>query len=70
MRFRNLVINLAAIATFAAIALSLQFPKLNQRLSGQTLEDTRKAVREEEARLKAEGEARLKAEEAPLARLK
>ncbi len=52
MRFRNLVINLAAIATFAAIALSLQFPKLNQRLSGQTLEDTRKAVRDEEARLK------------------
>jgi hypothetical protein len=52
MRFRNLAINLGAIALFAAIALSLQFPKLNQRLSGQTLEDTRKAVREEEARLK------------------
>ncbi len=52
MRFRNLAINLGAIAVFAAIALSLQFPKLNQRLSGQTLEDTRKGVRQEEARLK------------------
>ena len=52
MRFRNLVINLGAIAAFAAIALSLQFPKLNQRLSGQTLEETRKSVRDEEARLK------------------
>ncbi len=52
MKFRNLIINLGAIALFAAIALSLQFPKLNQRLSGQTLEDTRKGVREEEARLK------------------
>ncbi len=52
MKFRNLVTNLGAIALFAAIALSLQFPKLNQRLSGQTLEDTRKGVREEEARLK------------------
>jgi tetratricopeptide (TPR) repeat protein len=52
MRFRNLAINLGAIAIFAAIALSLQFPKLNQRLTGQTLEETRKAVREEEARLK------------------
>ena len=52
MRFRSLAINLGAIAAFAAIVLSLQLPKLNQRLSGQTLEDTRKAVREEEARLK------------------
>ncbi|MBD2176742.1 hypothetical protein H6F42_07420 [Pseudanabaena sp. FACHB-1998] len=52
MRFRNLAINLGAIAVFAAIALSLQFPRLNQRLHGQTLEDTRKGVREEEARLK------------------
>lgn len=52
MRFRNLAINLGAIALFAAIALSLQFPKLNQRLTGQTLEETRKGVREEEARLK------------------
>lgn len=52
MRFRNLVINLSAIAIFAAIALSLQLPKLNQRLSGQTPEETRKAVKEEEARLK------------------
>ena len=52
MRFRKLAINLGAIAVFAAIALALQFPKLNQRLSGQTLEETRKAVRDEEARLK------------------
>ena len=52
MRFRNLAINLGSIAIFAAIALSLQFPKLNQRLSGQTLNETRKAVSEEEARLK------------------
>ena len=52
MQLRNLVINLGAIAVFAAIALGLQFPKLNQRLSGQTLEETRKAVRDEEARLK------------------
>jgi hypothetical protein len=40
-----------AIATFAAIALSLQFPRLNQRIGGQNLEETRKAVREETARL-------------------
>ncbi|HBC42220.1 MAG TPA: hypothetical protein DCZ88_10075 [Pseudanabaena sp.] len=52
MRFRNLTINLCAIGIFAAIALSLQFPRLNQRLTGQTLEETRKAVREEESRLK------------------
>ncbi|WP_055073987.1 hypothetical protein [Pseudanabaena sp. 'Roaring Creek'] len=52
MRFRNLAINLGAIALFGAITLSLQIPKLNQRLGGQTLEETRKAVREEEARLK------------------
>ena len=52
MRFRNLVINLGAIAVFGAIALSLQFPRLNQRLQGQTLADTNKAVQEEEARLK------------------
>ena len=51
MRFRNLAVNLMAIVTFAAIALSLQLPKLNQRLSGQTLEETNKAVREESARL-------------------
>jgi len=51
MQFRNLAINLMAIATFAAIAISLQIPKLNQRLGGQTLEETRKAVREESARL-------------------
>jgi len=52
MRFRNLAINLGAIAIFFAIALSLQFPKLNQRLGGQTLDETNKAVRDEEARLK------------------
>ncbi len=52
MRFRNLVINLGAIAVLGAITLSLQLPKLNQRLSGQTIEETRKAVRDEEARLK------------------
>ena len=52
MRFRNLAINLGAIGIFAAITLSLQIPKLNQRLGGQTLEETRKAVRDEEARLK------------------
>jgi tetratricopeptide (TPR) repeat protein len=52
MRLRNLAINLGAIALSAAISLSLQFPKLNQRISGQTLEETRKAVRDEEARLK------------------
>jgi len=52
MRFRNLAINLGAIGIFAAITLSLQIPKLNQRLSGQTIEETRKAVRDEEARLK------------------
>lgn len=52
MRFRNLVINLGAIAVFGAIALSLQLPKLNQRLIGQNLEDTQKSVREEEARLR------------------
>jgi TPR repeat protein len=52
MRIRNLIVNFLAIATFAAIALSLQLPKLNQRIGGQTLEDTRKAVREESARLK------------------
>jgi len=51
MQFRNLAINLMAIATFAVIAISLQIPKLNQRLGGQTLEETRKAVREESARL-------------------
>jgi tetratricopeptide (TPR) repeat protein len=52
MRFRNLAINLGAIALLTAIALGLQFPKLNQRLSGQTAEETRKAVKDEEARLK------------------
>lgn len=52
MRFRNLAINLAAIAVFTAIALGLQFPRLNQRLQGQTLEETRKEVSEEESRLK------------------
>jgi tetratricopeptide (TPR) repeat protein len=52
MRFHNLAINLGAIAVLGAITLSLQFPKLNQRLSGQTIEETRKAVRDEEARLK------------------
>ena len=52
MRFRNLAINLGAIAILGAITLSLQLPKLNQRLSGQTQEETRKAVRDEEARLK------------------
>ena len=52
MRFRNLAINLGAIAIFGVITLSLQFPKLNQRLGGQTIEETRKAVRDEEARLK------------------
>jgi hypothetical protein len=52
MRFRNLAINLGAIAILGAITLSLQFPKLNQRLTGQTIEETRKAVRDEEARLK------------------
>ncbi|NUN64112.1 hypothetical protein HCU40_04940 [Pseudanabaena biceps] len=52
MWLRNLVINLGAIAVFAGIALSLQFPRLNQRLNGQTLEDTRKAVRDEESRLR------------------
>jgi hypothetical protein len=52
MRFRNLAINLGAIALLGVITLSLQFPKLNQRLSGQTLEETHKAVRDEEARLK------------------
>lgn len=52
MRFRNLAINLGVIALLGVITLSLQFPKLNQRLSGQTLEETRKAVRDEEARLK------------------
>jgi len=52
MWFRTLAIHVGAIAVFGAIALSLQFPKLNERLSGQTLEETRKAVREESARLK------------------
>jgi hypothetical protein len=52
MRFRNLAINLGAIAMLGAITLSLQFPKLNQRLTGQNIEETRKAVRDEEARLK------------------
>jgi len=52
MRFRNLVINLTAIAIFGATTLALQFPKLNQKLSGQTLAETQKAVREEEARLR------------------
>ena len=52
MRFRNLAINLGAIALLTTIALSLQLPKLNQRLSGQTPEETRKAVKDEEARLK------------------
>jgi hypothetical protein len=52
MRFRSLVINLGVIAVFGAIALNLQLPKLNQRLSGQTVEETQKAVREEGARLK------------------
>ena len=52
MRFRNLAINLGAITLLSAITLSLQLPKLNQRLSGQTLEETRKAVKDEEARLK------------------
>ncbi len=52
MRFRNLAMNLGAIAILGAITLSLQFPKLNQRLSGQTQEETRKAVRDEEARLR------------------
>lgn len=52
MRFRNLAINLGAIAILGAITLSLQFPKLNQRLTGQNIEETRKAVRDEEARLK------------------
>ena len=52
MWFRTLTIHLGAIAIFGAIALSLQLPKLNQRLSGQTLEETRKAVRDEESRLK------------------
>ncbi|PZU99901.1 MAG: hypothetical protein DCE90_01015 [Pseudanabaena sp.] len=51
MRLRSLVINLSAIVTFAAIALSLQYPRLNQRLGGQTSEDIRKSVIEEEARL-------------------
>jgi len=46
MRFRNLAINLGAIAILGAITLSLQLPKLNQRLSGQTQEETRKAVRD------------------------
>lgn len=52
MWFRNLAINLAVIAVFASLSLSLQFPKLNQRLSGQNIEETRKAVKDEEARLK------------------
>ncbi|OIP77028.1 MAG: hypothetical protein AUK48_04740 [Oscillatoriales cyanobacterium CG2_30_44_21] len=52
MRLRSLVINLAAIVAFAAITLSLQFPRLNQRIGGQTSEDIRKSVIEEEARLK------------------
>lgn len=52
MRFRKLAINLGVIAILGAITLGLQFPKLNQRLSGQTIEETRKAVRDEEARLK------------------
>jgi len=51
MRVRNLIINLGAIALFAGIALSLQFPRLNQRLGKQTSEDIRKSVTEEEARL-------------------
>jgi hypothetical protein len=52
MWFRTLAIHVGAIAVFGAIALTLQLPKLNQRLSGQTLEETRKAVSEEESRLK------------------
>ncbi|MCL1492803.1 MAG: hypothetical protein M1G31_18880 [Pseudanabaena sp. Salubria-1] len=52
MRFRNIAINLGAIAVLGAVTLGLQFPKLNQKLSGQTQEETRKAVRDEEARLK------------------
>ncbi|MBD2186578.1 hypothetical protein [Pseudanabaena mucicola] len=56
MRLRNVVIstaiNISAIAIFAAIALSLQFPRLNQQLSGQTKATTVKEVRDEEARLK------------------
>jgi tetratricopeptide (TPR) repeat protein len=52
MRFRNLVINLGAIAIFGAIALSLQLPRLNQKLIGQNLEETQKSVREEESRLR------------------
>jgi hypothetical protein len=52
MWFRTLAIHVGAIAVFGVIALSLQFPRLNQRLSGQTLEETRKAVRDEEGRLK------------------
>jgi hypothetical protein len=51
MRWRSLAINLGAIALSAAIALSLQFPRLNQRISGQTEADTQKAVREEASRL-------------------
>jgi hypothetical protein len=47
------LINLAAIVLFAAIALALQFPKLNQKVSGQSAVSDRLLVKQEETRLNA-----------------
>jgi hypothetical protein len=52
MKLLKLAINLGAIAGFMGIALALQFPRLNQKLAGQTPEADRQLVEQEKARLR------------------
>jgi hypothetical protein len=47
------LINLVAIILFGAVALALQFPKLNQKISGQSVEGDQVLAKQEEARLNA-----------------
>jgi hypothetical protein len=47
------LVNLGVIALFGSIALALQFPKLNQKSVGQTVESDRLWLKQEEARLQA-----------------
>jgi hypothetical protein len=52
MQLNKLAFNLLAIATLALITVSIQLPKLNQKLAGQTPESDLKLVESEKARLK------------------
>jgi hypothetical protein len=52
MKLLKLAIHLGAIAVFMGTALALQWPRLNQKLAGQTPEADRQQVEQEKTRLR------------------